>query len=147
MESGFYRFKLGQFECTSLLDGSMDYPIQNFYANVSREQVEAALYQRNLPLDMITTPYTYLYVDTGQNRVLVDMGAGDLGAETGHLVQSIQAAGISPTDIDSGRSTPTHAITSGRTNGLSGFQRAPGPGPMNILLPRHAEPWSRSKIE
>lgn len=108
MELCFYRFQIGRFEGVSLLDGSMDYPIQNIYANVSREQVEAALRQRNLPVDVVTTPYTYLYVDTGQHRVLVDMGAGDLGPKTGHLVQSMQSAGISPAEIDSVLITHAH---------------------------------------
>jgi glyoxylase-like metal-dependent hydrolase (beta-lactamase superfamily II) len=108
MDSEFYRFAVGQFECVSLLDGYHDYPIQNMYANVSRQQVEVALRQRNLPLEIVTTPYTYLYVNTGQHRILVDMGAGDLAPTTGRLVQSMQAAGISPTEINSVIITHAH---------------------------------------
>jgi len=101
MDSGYYPFRLGRFDCASLLDGFMDYPIQNIYANVSREQVETALRQHNLPVEVVTTPYTYLYVNTGQHRLLVDMGAGDLTPTTGRLVHSMRSAGITPVEIDS----------------------------------------------
>ena len=100
MKSDFYRFRLGEFECVCLLDGTMDYPIQNIYSNVPREQVEKALRQHHLPVEFVTTPYTYPWVDTGQHRVLVDDGAGDLGPKTGNLLHSMQSAGISPHDID-----------------------------------------------
>jgi glyoxylase-like metal-dependent hydrolase (beta-lactamase superfamily II) len=95
-----YRFKLGGFECVSLSDGSLDYPLQNFFANVPKAQIEGALRQRNLPIDYITTPYTYLYINTGEHRVLVDMGAGDLAPTTGRLPQSMKGAGIDPADMD-----------------------------------------------
>jgi glyoxylase-like metal-dependent hydrolase (beta-lactamase superfamily II) len=101
MDSGYYPFRLGQFDCASLLDGFMDYPPQNIYANASREQVEAALRQHNLPVEVVTTPYTYLYVNTRQHRLLVDMGAGELTPKTGRLIYSMRSAGITPAEIDS----------------------------------------------
>jgi len=103
-----YRFKLGDYECVSLSDGSLDYPLENFFANVPKEQIQEALRQHNLPIDYITTPYTYLYVDTGGHRALVDMGAGDLGPRTGRLIQNMQAAGINPTAIDTVIITHAH---------------------------------------
>jgi glyoxylase-like metal-dependent hydrolase (beta-lactamase superfamily II) len=108
MSTGSYRFKLGDFECVSLSDGSLDYPLKNFFANVPIEQVEDALRQRDLPIDHITTPYTYLYVDTGEHRVLVDMGAGDLGPRTGKLLQNMEAAGIDPAEVDTVVITHAH---------------------------------------
>jgi glyoxylase-like metal-dependent hydrolase (beta-lactamase superfamily II) len=98
LSTGNYRFKLGRFECVSLSDGTMDYPLQNLFANVPKVQIEQILQQRNLPIDFITTPYTFLYVNTGEQRVLVDMGAGDLAPTTGKLLQNMRAAGIYPTD-------------------------------------------------
>ncbi len=108
MKTNFVHFKLGAFACTSLLDGYVDYTLQNMYANVPRAQVEAALRQHGLPVEFVTTPYTYLFVDTGQNRVLVDMGAGDLDPDTGNLVHSMRAAGIEPTSIDAVFITHAH---------------------------------------
>jgi glyoxylase-like metal-dependent hydrolase (beta-lactamase superfamily II) len=106
--SDFYNFSLGNFKCVSLCDGYVDYTLQNMFANVPREQVEDALRQRGLPVEFITTPYSYLYVDTGEQRVLVDMGAGGLLPNTGHLLQSMQAAGIKPWKIDTVLITHAH---------------------------------------
>jgi ribonuclease BN (tRNA processing enzyme) len=103
-----YHFQVGDFEYVSLSDGSLDYPPENFFANVPIEYIKQALRQRNLPTDCITTPYTYLYVDTGQHRVLVDMGAGDLGPRTGQLLQNMQAASIDPMEIDTVLITHAH---------------------------------------
>lgn len=108
MNTGSYRFKLGNFECVSLSDGSHDYPLKNFFANVAIEQIEEALRQRNLPIDYITTPYTYLYVNTGEHRVLVDMGAGKVTPSTGPLRQNLVSAGIDPADIDTVFITHAH---------------------------------------
>jgi len=108
VSTGSYRFKLGDFECVSLSDGSVDYPLQSFFANVPKAQIEEALRQRDLPIDYVTTPYTYLYVDTGAHRVLVDMGAGDLRPGTGRLVPNMVAAGIDPGDIDTVVITHAH---------------------------------------
>ena len=108
MNTGSYRFNLGDFECVSLSDGSLDYPPKNLFANVPTEQIEEVLRQRNLPIDYITTPYTYLYVNTGEHRVLVDMGAGDLRPSTGKLLQNMKAAGIQPGDIDTVIITHAH---------------------------------------
>jgi glyoxylase-like metal-dependent hydrolase (beta-lactamase superfamily II) len=101
MSIGNYHFRLGAFACASLSDGSWDYPLKNLFANVPLEQIQEALLQRNLAIDYITTPYTYLYVNTGEHRLLVDTGAGDyLAPRTGKLLHSMAAAGIDPTAID-----------------------------------------------
>jgi len=40
---GFYRYKVGSFECTSLNDGALTYPISaDYVTNVSKDQVIAA---------------------------------------------------------------------------------------------------------
>jgi glyoxylase-like metal-dependent hydrolase (beta-lactamase superfamily II) len=39
-------------------------------------------------------------VDTGQHKILVDMGAGDLKPNTGKLLESMHDAGLSPKEID-----------------------------------------------
>ena len=108
MNDGFYVFRLGEYECVSLCDGSVDYPVQNFFANAPVEQVKEALRQRALPVEHVTTPYTYLYVDTGAHRLLVDLGAGGLLPGTGHLVQRMRAAGLDPAEIDAVAITHAH---------------------------------------
>lgn len=102
MEDQYYHFRLGDFRCASLCDGSVDYPLELFFANVPLDQIQETLRQRNLPIDYVTTPYTYLYVDTGEHRALVDMGAGHMhpAPDTGRLVQSMGSAGLDPADVD-----------------------------------------------
>jgi glyoxylase-like metal-dependent hydrolase (beta-lactamase superfamily II) len=95
-----YRFELGDFTCVSLCDGGNDYAPERFFANVASELIAATLLEHDLPLDYVRTPYTYLYVDTGEHAILVDMGAGNLFPTTGRLVQSMEGAGIEPADID-----------------------------------------------
>ena len=108
MSMGSYRFQLGEFECVSLSDGSLDYRLESFFANVPIDRIQEALRQRNLPIDYITTPYTYLYVNTGDHRVLVDMGAGHLGPRTGKLTHNMKAAGVKPAEIDTVIITHAH---------------------------------------
>lgn len=104
----FYRFELGDFDCVCLSDGGHDYPPENFFANVSKEQVEEELRHHNLPTDHIWTPYTYLYVNTGEHRILVDMGAGNLFETTGRLLHNMRHAGIDPAEIDAVFITHAH---------------------------------------
>jgi glyoxylase-like metal-dependent hydrolase (beta-lactamase superfamily II) len=101
MSTGSYRFRLGTFKCAALSDGSWDYPLKSVFANVPVEQIRQTLRRRSLPPDYVTTPYTYLYVNTGEHRLLVDTGAGDyLAPRTGKLLHNMDAAGIDPGQID-----------------------------------------------
>ncbi len=100
MHKGYYRFQLGDFRCICISDGTKDYVPKFFFNNVPEAEIETALKEKNLPTDKITTPYTHLFIDTGEHRVLVDMGAGSLGPDTGKLVENLQAAGIDPPDVD-----------------------------------------------
>jgi glyoxylase-like metal-dependent hydrolase (beta-lactamase superfamily II) len=88
MSPGSYHFQLGDFECVSLSDGSLDYPLESFFAQVPIEQIKEALRQRDLPTDYITT--------------------GDLGPRTGQLLANMQSAGIHPAEIDAVLITHAH---------------------------------------
>lgn len=122
MNTGSYHFPLGGFDVISISDGAFNYPLETFFANVLREEVEEALRRHHLPTARITTPYTCLFVDTGQHRVLIDTGAGDLGAAapkmfpsvdhattvTGKLLGHLEAAGIEPATVDTVIITHAH---------------------------------------
>jgi glyoxylase-like metal-dependent hydrolase (beta-lactamase superfamily II) len=81
-------FKIGDFSCAAIADGQRTYP------------GAALLPPEGNPPAELHVPYTALLVDTGSQRVLIDMGAGPLGPETGRLPQSLAAAGVSLDDID-----------------------------------------------
>jgi glyoxylase-like metal-dependent hydrolase (beta-lactamase superfamily II) len=122
MGAGSFRFGVGDFECVSVNDGALNYPPESFFANVPLERVEEALRERNLPTAQIMTPYTCLFIATGEHRVMVDTGAGDLGAHaadvfpgldhstsvTGPLPENLRAAGIGPSEIDTVIITHAH---------------------------------------
>ena len=108
MQQGYYAFQLGDCRCVSVLDGGMEYELGEMVANFSRADVEAVLKSRNEPTDKIYTPYAYLFVDTGANRVVVDMGAGTLAPTTGKLLPNLRAAGIAPESVDSVFITHAH---------------------------------------
>ncbi len=122
MNASYYRHQLGDFACISVADGLVNYPVASFFANVPPAEVAAALRGHGLRTDQIATPYTCLFVDTGQHRVMIDLGAGNLGAHanqvfpgldhststTGSLVPSLHAAGYAPADIDTVIITHAH---------------------------------------
>lgn len=108
MTDGSYRFEIGSFSCACVLDGSHDYPIHSFFANAADGDVQSALRTHGLPTDHITTPYTHLFVDIDNHKILVDMGAGHLTPETGNLVPNLRAIGIEPSDIDTVILTHAH---------------------------------------
>jgi hypothetical protein len=103
-----YQFKIGAFHCLAVSDGTFVYPPAGVFANATKEEHEAALGERHLPLDEVKTPYTCLYLDTGEHRVLVDTGAGKLAPTTGPLVKNLERAGIDPRSIDTVILTHAH---------------------------------------
>jgi glyoxylase-like metal-dependent hydrolase (beta-lactamase superfamily II) len=100
IQAGYFRFKLGDFACVCLSDGFHDYQLEQMFANAPRTDVEAALQAHGLSHEVVHTPYTYLYVNTGQHQILVDTGAGNLFPTTGKLLQNIEKAGIILQSID-----------------------------------------------
>lgn len=109
MSTESYRFKVGSFECIVVSDGTFAYPrpaqnvFINFFVDAPKERLGRALRKHNLDperWEAYVSPYLCLVVNTRQNRVLVDTGAGGLAPTTGKLIHNLQSEGIEPKDID-----------------------------------------------
>ena len=109
VETGYFRFTVGRFDCLAVSDGALVYgppdfppPAPMLYANAPPAEVDAAVREAGgpVPWTQWTSDYTCLLVAVGTRRVLIDTGAAGLGPETGRLVDNLAAAGVRPADID-----------------------------------------------
>jgi glyoxylase-like metal-dependent hydrolase (beta-lactamase superfamily II) len=115
---------LGTFEVTALLDGTHPFPAQQVLtrpaqapganaqvalAEASPGEAEALLAAAHLSAPVEGSINAFL-INTGSRLVLIDSGAGALyGAEGGHLLANLRAAGYRPEQIDDVLLTHLHA--------------------------------------
>lgn len=103
---GFYRYKVGSFECTSINDGARTFPMPDkFVANKPKEEALAAGEAAYMPKGMVTVPFNPQLINTGSKLVLIDAGNGIANFEAskgavGRTLQNLQAAGVDPKAID-----------------------------------------------
>jgi len=99
---GFYRYKVGSFECTSINDGARTFPMPDgFVKNVDRAQALSAAEAAYMPKGMVTVPFNPQVIHTGSKLVLIDTGYGPGIAPTvGLLPAGMTAAGVDPNAID-----------------------------------------------
>lgn len=97
-----HRYKVGDITVTAFHEGSLTIPLDPaFIPNAKPEAVKSALEAAFLPTERLTLTFTTLMVETGRNRVLIDVGFGDGGPPgTGGLYRGLAAAGIDPKTID-----------------------------------------------
>src|SRR5689334_18684720 len=103
---GFYRYKVGSFECTSINDGARTFPMPDtFVKNVPKAEALAAAEAAYMPQGMVTVPFNPQLINTGGKLVLIDCGNGVAQLEpskgaVGRTLQNLAAAGIDPKSID-----------------------------------------------
>ena len=103
---GFYRYKVGSFECTSINDGARTFPMPDkFVDNVPKEEALAAAEAAYMPKGMVTVPFNPQLINTGSKLVLIDSGNGVANLEpskgaVGRTLQNLAAAGVDPKSID-----------------------------------------------
>src|SRR5688572_5113773 len=98
-----YRFKLGSFEITTILDGFVhnNGPHPNFGNNQTAETVQAYAVANRLPSTRFENSFTNTVVNTGKEVVLFDTGNGPARSPTtGKLTALLATAGLSPEQID-----------------------------------------------
>jgi glyoxylase-like metal-dependent hydrolase (beta-lactamase superfamily II) len=94
-------------------DGNSPYsdPAPIFFANAPKEHLKKALKDHNLDIlkwKEYVSPYPSVLINTGQHRVLVDTGEGNLEPTTGKLIPNLRAEGVMPEDIDTVILTHAH---------------------------------------
>ncbi len=103
---GFYRYKVGSYECTSINDGARTFPMPDkFVVNKPKEDALAAGEAAYMPKGMVTVPFNPQLINTGSKLVLIDTGNGVANLEAskgavGRTLQNLQAAGVDPKNID-----------------------------------------------
>ena len=98
-----YRFGLGDFEVTSILDGAIQLggPHPIFGQNASAEEVAALAAANFLPSDRMEIPFTVTVVNTGAELILFDSGNGaGRRPKAGRLRALLADAGITPEQVD-----------------------------------------------
>lgn len=99
----FYRFNIGDFEVTTLLDGAiqLDGPYPIFGQNQPEEEVAAFAEENFLPANRMQIGFTPVIVNTGENLILFDTGNGALRRpNAGKLATLIETAGYSADQVD-----------------------------------------------
>jgi glyoxylase-like metal-dependent hydrolase (beta-lactamase superfamily II) len=103
---GFYRYKVGSIECTSINDGARTFPMPDkFVTNIPKEEALAAADAAYMPKGMVTVPFNPQLINTGSKLVLIDCGMGIANFEptkgaVGRTLQNLAAAGVDPKSID-----------------------------------------------
>jgi glyoxylase-like metal-dependent hydrolase (beta-lactamase superfamily II) len=103
---GFYRYKVGAYECTSINDGARSFPMPDtFVTNVPKADAQAAAEAAYMPQGMVTIPFNPQLINTGSKLILIDTGNGVANLEptkgaVGRTLQNLAAAGVDPKSID-----------------------------------------------
>lgn len=96
---GFYRIMLGDFEVTTLHDGTLDLPVDQLLKNPPAK-TEKALARSFEKAPLETSDNAFL-INTGSKLILIDSGAGTLfGPTLGKVVANLKAAGYQPEQVD-----------------------------------------------
>jgi glyoxylase-like metal-dependent hydrolase (beta-lactamase superfamily II) len=103
---GFYRYKVGDYECTSINDGARSFPMPDkWVTNVAKDEALAAAEAAYMPKGMVTVPFNPQLINTGSKLILIDTGNGIAASEptkgaVGRTMQNLAAAAVDPKSID-----------------------------------------------
>lgn len=101
--SGFYRYKVGSYELTVLLDGVRKTKLTASPSqNTPLDRIQAELEKSFLPKDEIYSYFHPTLVNTGKKLILIDTGngPGSISAGTGQVPANLAAAGVDANAID-----------------------------------------------
>jgi glyoxylase-like metal-dependent hydrolase (beta-lactamase superfamily II) len=106
---GFFRYKVGDAECTALYDGIWEKVYDpKYFSNATVAQTKAALAAAKLTTAFVPIPITVFVVKLNGKLVLCDAGGGDQVQSfnpdsvfvSGKMMANMKAAGIDPKKIE-----------------------------------------------
>src|SRR3954467_2341857 len=103
---GFYRYKVGDIEMTTVNDGVSAMPIDDgFVRNVPKAEVNAFLESTFRAPNVYSGPYNPVLVNNGRQLALIDTGTGEAALSAskglnGRLLMNLAAAGGAPAPGD-----------------------------------------------
>jgi glyoxylase-like metal-dependent hydrolase (beta-lactamase superfamily II) len=111
---GVYRLRIGDFQVTSLSDGTVPQDLHKLLTGTTNGEVDRLL-DRSFLKNPVEASINAFLIDSGSRRMLVDTGAGGFfGAGFGgKLLASLAAAGYQPQQIDDVLITHIHTDHSG----------------------------------
>src|SRR5215469_713856 len=104
--SGWYRYKVGDFEITVVTDGVSFGPLSDAYVlNAPKNDVNAELTAMHLAPDKTSNWYNPIVVNTGSKLVVIDAGGGPPASQQtkgtlGQFHNNLAAAGIDKNAVD-----------------------------------------------
>lgn len=119
----FYRYKVGSYELTVLLDGVRRTKLTTSPSrNTPLEAIQAELEKGFLPKDEIFSYFHPTLVNTGKKLILIDTGngPGSMNLGTGQVPANLAAAGVNADAID------TVIISHFHGDHISGLRKADG---------------------
>jgi glyoxylase-like metal-dependent hydrolase (beta-lactamase superfamily II) len=107
-----FRFSIGAIACAIISDGTFAYaePGPLLFTNATPATRDSVLGAHGIDADAwheYVSPYSALLIDTGEQHVLVDTGAGD-SATTGQLLDNLRAEDVDLAGIDTVVLTHAH---------------------------------------
>jgi glyoxylase-like metal-dependent hydrolase (beta-lactamase superfamily II) len=104
--AGWYRYKVGSIEVTVATDGIARFKMADDHViNIKKDVVNAALADVFMEMDMMTTPYNPIAVNSGGKLAVIDTGVGEAGFKRskglgGQFLTNLAASGIDRNAVD-----------------------------------------------
>jgi glyoxylase-like metal-dependent hydrolase (beta-lactamase superfamily II) len=95
-----YHFKMGNFNCMSILDSVWELNLSELYPEVPKEEFEQIYHQYSIkPIKKFDI--SCLFLKSSEHNILIDTGWGESTLpKTGLLITNMRNAGVKPEDID-----------------------------------------------
>ena len=109
MVSSIYPFKIGEFQCTVISDGSLAVPTPDMMNKRPFNPFDPDS-GKSTDITWMFTEVNCLLIRTGKRKILVETGCGNgMQATAGKLLENLKLLGIQSSDIDTVLFTHAHA--------------------------------------